>query len=211
MISPSQIQKPYKRSLDNLFFYASWELVLWQIFGTMTPDISPIITGIDSYTGNYTYSGVRDNYYNAKIGDNWNQRQIINGVSKPESTIAGLLNGSGLWIWGDLQLEAKKQYFDTGRARIVIFGHTHRGMVKGYNSNNYELLSGHLDSLPPRERLGYPTKILLTLRISRTERVDFLQVESILFNAKRVYLARRRKARELKKITFQDNILKEVF
>lgn len=111
MISPSQIQKPYKRSLDNLFFYASWELVLWQIFGTMTPDISPIITGIDSYTGNYTYSGVRDNYYNAKIGDNWNQRQIINGVSKPESTIAGLLNGSGLWIWGDLQLGSKKTVF----------------------------------------------------------------------------------------------------
>jgi UDP-2,3-diacylglucosamine pyrophosphatase LpxH len=159
MIGPKQFPAAKTGIVDNLFFYASWELVLYQVFGTVFPDIPPILTGIDGYKSSFTYAQARDNYFNAKIGDKWGQRQQINGVNKPENTITGLLNGAGLWIWADLQLEAQKQYFEPNRAKIVVFGHTHRAMMKGYNQDNYEVLSGLHESMPPRERLGPPAKI----------------------------------------------------
>ena len=143
-------------SAGNIFFYGAWELVLLKIFKTIEPDIPPIITGIDGYTKDYTYNEARDIYYDAGIGDNWQSRQEINKVYSPESEIASLLAGAGVFIWGDLEYAAWKQYFVPERAKIVVFGHTHMAMLKGYNVSNKAIISEPV-SRPRKDILG-PTK-----------------------------------------------------
>ena len=159
MIHPPEGKGIRREMLDNIFFYASWEIVLYQLFGTIFPKIHPIITGIDGYTQNYDYAQARNNYYDANIGNNWQQRQTINGVYKPDNTVTGLLNGTGLWIWGDLQTEAIEQYFIPNRTKIVVFGHTHRTMIKAYNKNNLEINTEYQKSQLTKEQLGHPAKI----------------------------------------------------
>jgi hypothetical protein len=55
MITPNQTSLSAMHSWGNKFFYASWELVLWKIFGSIEPNIPPIITGINGYSKDYTY------------------------------------------------------------------------------------------------------------------------------------------------------------
>lgn len=156
MVGPAQTPQNLALTPGNVFFYAAWEIVLWKIFGTMEPNIPDIITGIDGYTNDYTYNGARDNYYNADIAGNWKNRQEINGVYSPESEAAALLAGTGVFIWGDLEYAARKQYFESERASIVIFGHTHMAMLKGYNNLNNEIIS-ESETTSIRNQLG-PTK-----------------------------------------------------
>jgi UDP-2,3-diacylglucosamine pyrophosphatase LpxH len=143
----------------NDIFYLSWEFILQKMFGTLQPDIPPIVTGIDGYTDSYTHSQIRDLYYNADIGGQWVRRQTLNGVKKPESGLSILLTAARLFIWGDMQIAAQREYFETGKARIVVFGHNHRATVKGYNSDNLEILSGAQETLPPKARLGQAAKV----------------------------------------------------
>jgi hypothetical protein len=142
----------------DAFFYGSWEVVLYQIFGTLKPDIPAIITGIDGYSNPYTYAQARDLYFNADIAGKWNQRQALNGVYSPEDEVSALLAGAGVWIWGNLEVAAQQQYFVPKRAEIVVFGHTHMALLKGYNKYNKEILSA-TESLPAFDQLGPATKI----------------------------------------------------
>jgi hypothetical protein len=142
----------------DAFFYGSWEVVLYQIFGTFKPDIPAIITGIDGYSNPYTYAQARDLYFNADIAGKWNQRQAMNGVYSPEDEVSALLAGAGVWIWGNLEVAAQQQYFVPKRAEIVVFGHTHMALLKGYNKYNKEILSA-TESLPAFDQLGPATKI----------------------------------------------------
>ncbi len=142
----------------NAFFYGTWEVVLYQIFGTLKPDIPAIITGIDGYSNPYTYAQARDLYFNADIAGRWNQRQAMNGVYSPEDEVSAILAGAGVWIWGNLEVAAQQQYFVPKRAEIVIFGHTHMALLKGYNKYNNEILSAS-ESVTAEDQLGPVTKI----------------------------------------------------
>lgn len=158
MISGKQISSQKDDFWGNVFFSGSWELVLFQIFGTLKPDIPEIVTGIDGYTSSYSYDGARKIYYNADIAGKWKQRQTMNGVYSPEDEVSALLTGAGLWIWGDLQLAAQQQYFLTKRAKIVVFGHSHKAMLKEYNKYGNEIVSSP-ESLPSKDQLGPCSKI----------------------------------------------------
>jgi calcineurin-like phosphoesterase family protein len=158
MINEPQEPQALVSTPGNIFFFTAWELVVWKIFGTFLPDVPAIITDIDGYTASYTYSQARDHYYDADIAGNWEDRQDINGVYSPQSEIAALLAGTGVFIWGDLELSAWKQYFVPGRANIVIFGHTHMAMVKSYNKSNRAIVS-EPESLPSEDQLGLTAKI----------------------------------------------------
>jgi predicted phosphodiesterase len=150
--------QPNKTFWGNAFFYGAWEVVLWKIFGTVEPNVPDIITGIDGYTKSYTYNQARDIYYDADIAGNWKDRQVMDGVYSPESEVSALLAGSGVFIWGDLEYAAWKQYFVPERAKIVIFGHTHMGMLKGYNNANKAIVSDP-ESSPKKDQLGPTRKI----------------------------------------------------
>jgi UDP-2,3-diacylglucosamine pyrophosphatase LpxH len=158
MISGKHMASAKADFWGNAFFYGSWEVVLYQIFATLKPDIPAIITGIDGYSNPYTYAQARDLYFNADIAGRWNQRQAMNGVYSPEDEVSALLAGAGIWIWGDLQVAAQQQYFLPKRAEIVVFGHTHMALLKGYNKYNNEILSAS-ESVPAEAQLGPATKI----------------------------------------------------
>ncbi len=142
----------------DAFFYGTWEVVLYQIFGTLNPNIPAIITGIDGYSNPYTYAQARDLYFNADIAGKWNQRQAMNGVYSQEDEVSALLAGAGVWIWGNLEVAAQQQYFVPKRAEIVVFGHTHMALLKGYNKYDKEILLAP-DSAPAADQLGPVTKI----------------------------------------------------
>ena len=135
----------------NAFFYTAWELALLKVFGTLWPDIPAIITGIDGYTDSYTYAQTRDHYYNADIAGYWKQRQETNGVYIPEGEVSGMLVGAGIFIWGKLQEAAKEQYLSPNRAKIVVYGHTHMAMLKGYNKYTKEIVMNSTGPLKAEE------------------------------------------------------------
>jgi UDP-2,3-diacylglucosamine pyrophosphatase LpxH len=88
-----------------------------------------IVTGVDGYTQTYSVNGGKD-IYTPTIETNWKQRQIDNGVYDPVYFETGLLNASGLFWFGTLEEPAIVQYFLQGRAKIVVFGHTHQAMIR---------------------------------------------------------------------------------
>ncbi|MFA6291805.1 MAG: hypothetical protein WC637_08495, partial [Victivallales bacterium] len=114
--------------------------------------------GIDGYSNPYTYDQVRDLYFNADIAGKWNQRQAINGVYSQEDEVSALLASAGLWVWGDLEAAALQQYFVPKRAEIVVFGHSHMALIKGYNKYNREIQSA-AEIVPAADQLGPVTKI----------------------------------------------------
>lgn len=158
MISAKRNQQEMLPSIGDLFFYSAWELVVWKIFDTIEPSVPPIITGIDGFTADYTYKQARDLYFDAHIGSNWQKRQEINKVYSPQSEISALLAGTGIFIFGDLELAASKQYFVPDRAKIVVFGHTHMAMLKGYNDSNQEIAT-NVEYKPDKDNLGLTKKI----------------------------------------------------
>lgn len=92
-------------------------------------DAPQIVTGVDGYTQIYSVNGGRD-IYTPTIGPDWQQRQVNNGVYRPELFEAGILNASGLFWFGTLEESATVQYLLPDRARIAVFGHTHRAMIR---------------------------------------------------------------------------------
>ncbi|HID93863.1 MAG TPA: hypothetical protein EYP60_07185 [bacterium (Candidatus Stahlbacteria)] len=91
------------------------------------PDIQydklQIVTGINGYSELYSPDSARD-IYTKTIGPNWEQRQINNGVYAHEDFLIAELNGLST-----LEVSAGVQYFKENRAKIVVFGHTHKAML----------------------------------------------------------------------------------
>ncbi len=87
-------------------------------------DEPQIVTGVDGYTELYSPDSARD-IYTKTIGPNWPQREIRNGVYEHEPFLVAETNGVGT-----LELSAVTQYFIPQRAKIVVFGHTHKVMIR---------------------------------------------------------------------------------
>jgi UDP-2,3-diacylglucosamine pyrophosphatase LpxH len=126
-------EKEQKEFLDNEKFYVSWEGML--LLGGLFSEVEAI-TGIDGYTDNYSQDQARDHYYYANIGDNWKERQEHNNVYSYESVWRAIMVGTADFNDGLLITAAENQYFKTNRANIVLFGHTHKDVLKTYDSNN---------------------------------------------------------------------------
>lgn len=114
----------------DLEFVAAWDIAIADInVHGLDKDARIIKMGIDGYTNDMSVNGARDNY-SATIGSNWDQRQSINGVYSRMSETSAILSGSGIGWWGDLEEPADFQYLIPGRAKIVVFGHSHKAMLK---------------------------------------------------------------------------------
>jgi len=123
--SPIQVPEGiFENETDELIYTMGWGAAMIAI---NIPDIQynepQIITGVDGYSELYSPDSARD-IYTKTIGPNWEQRQTSNGVYKHEDFLTAELNGLGT-----LELSAVFQYFRPNRAKIVVFGHTHKAMI----------------------------------------------------------------------------------
>lgn len=123
--SPIQVPEGVSENqADELIYTIGWGAAMIAI---NIPDIQynepQIITGVDGYSELYSPDSARD-IYTKTIGPNWEQRQTSNGVYKHEDFLTAELNGLGT-----LELSAVFQYFRPNRAKIVVFGHTHKAMI----------------------------------------------------------------------------------
>ena len=123
--SPIQIPEEISENqADELIYTMGWGAAMIAI---NIPNIQynepQIITGVDGYSELYSPDSARD-IYTKTIGPNWEQRQTSNGVYKHEDFLTAELNGLGT-----LELSAIFQYFRPNRAKIVVFGHTHKAMI----------------------------------------------------------------------------------
>ncbi len=124
------LAEPSGLTRGNLEFALSWDIAIADINVPGLDKNAPIIkTGIDGYTADMSVNGARDNYSPA-IGDQWSQRQGINGVYSKISETSAILTGSGIGWWGDLEEAADVEYLWPGRARIAVFGHSHKALIK---------------------------------------------------------------------------------
>ncbi len=133
--TPASLRRPGGRGYDyfgNLAFDAGWYICVATIFHNPFTNSPAMLTGIDGYTDPMLPEQARANYADADIAGNWTKRQTINGVYKYETELGALLAGSGVFCFGDLEVSALRQYLEPGRARIVVFGHTHDAMLKQY-------------------------------------------------------------------------------
>lgn len=117
-------------TLQKLEYVAGWDLAVATIgVPGLDPDTPQILTGVDGYTQTYSTDGARDIYTDG-IDANWNGQQDANGVYTHETFENALLNGSGVAFLGTLEESAILQYFVPDRAKIAVFGHTHRAMLR---------------------------------------------------------------------------------
>jgi UDP-2,3-diacylglucosamine pyrophosphatase LpxH len=124
------VVEPAAPGAADLEFYAAWEIAIAAIGVHGLDKDAPIIkTGIDGYTADLSVNGARDNY-SATIGSNWDQRQVSNEVYAKMTETSAILTGSGIGWWGNLEEPAEMQYLAPGRAQIVVFGHSHKAMIK---------------------------------------------------------------------------------
>ncbi|MFA5113041.1 MAG: metallophosphoesterase [Candidatus Margulisiibacteriota bacterium] len=124
------VVEPAAPGATDLEFYAAWEIAIAAIgVHDLDKDAKIIKTGIDGYTADMSVNGARDNYA-ATIGSNWEQRQASNEVYSKMSETSAILAGSGIGWWGNLEEPAVTQYLLPGRAKIVVFGHSHKAMIK---------------------------------------------------------------------------------
>ncbi len=92
-------------------------------------------TGIDGFTETYSYKDVIGNnttddriiYKNNAKAANWDNLQTINNVPEHIAVLVAILNG----VYDPLMNLMSEEYFshDGCTKRIVVFGHTHKGML----------------------------------------------------------------------------------
>lgn len=129
MIQGTVAESPGARSAD-IEFAAAWDIAIAAIGLHGLDKDAPIIkTGINGYNDLMSVNGAKANY-SPQIGDQWDSRQEINGVYSKMDEWTAILTGSGVGWWGDLQEPAEFQYLIPKRARIIAFGHSHKGMIK---------------------------------------------------------------------------------
>ncbi|MBU0672227.1 MAG: metallophosphoesterase [Candidatus Margulisbacteria bacterium] len=117
-------------AIADLEFVAAWDIAIAEInIHGLDKDAKIIKMGIDGYTADMSVNDAKDNY-KANIGSQWDQRQSINGVYSKMTETSAILAGSGIGWWGDLEDPADLQYLVPGRAKIVVFGHSHKAMLK---------------------------------------------------------------------------------
>ena len=111
-------------------FVAGWDLAIADInINNLDRNAAIIKMGINGYAGPMSVNDAQANY-DQQIGSQWDQRQGINGVYSKMMEWTAILNGSGIGWWGDLEEPAEIQYLLPGRAKIVVFGHSHKALIK---------------------------------------------------------------------------------
>jgi len=129
---PVNMQSTENKNAQEIYTTA-WDIAVAAINIPQFDPVKPqIYTEVNGYTECYSSNGARD-IYTQNIGDNWQERQQINGVPVPNSEVVGILNGSGKFFWfGTLEYSAIAQYFTPleSNINIVVFGHTHKAMLK---------------------------------------------------------------------------------
>lgn len=111
-------------------FVAGWDIAIADINVKNLDKDAPIIKmGINGYTATMSVNDAKANY-DQNIGTQWDQRQSINGVYAKMMEWTAILSGSGIGWWGDLEEPADLQYLVPNRAKIVVFGHSHKAMLK---------------------------------------------------------------------------------
>ena len=119
-----------QRTAQEVEYVAAFDVAVVAIdVPNLDLDTPQIVTGVDGYTQTYSVNSGRD-IYTPTIGPDWQQRQVNNGVYRPDLFETGLLNASGLFWFGTLEESATTQYFLPERAKIAVFGHTHRAMIR---------------------------------------------------------------------------------
>lgn len=114
----------------DLEFVGAWDVAIAAIgIHDLDKNAKQIKMGIDGYNADMSVNDAKDNY-SSTIGSNWDQRQDINGVYSKEYEWTSILIGSGIGWWGDLEEPAILQYLSPDRAKIVVFGHSHKAMMK---------------------------------------------------------------------------------
>ena len=85
-----------------------------------------IMGGIDLNFSPKSLLSISLEYFN--LLNKWDKISEINQIKVPFTAEDALING-----FDDLSAEALRQYFLYDKANIVVFGHTHKGMIKGWD------------------------------------------------------------------------------
>lgn len=127
---------PYQKQAtgDELLFLTAWTAAYaYLIFHydlTVAPDSANIaMGGIDGYPGPFSFNGVMA-MYAANIEEVWPATSQANRMPVSMPVAMAILNGSS-----DLSFTSFYEYMDAQSPRrydIVVFGHTHHAMLKGW-------------------------------------------------------------------------------
>jgi UDP-2,3-diacylglucosamine pyrophosphatase LpxH len=124
--------KKLSTSINNdAEFVTAWSLATAYTIATFMMDMDTIpmdsanikMAGIDGYSDNFSFNGVRD-MYSANIQEQWQNTQLINKVPKPMSVFLAILNGT--FLYSSVLYEYLVDIFSPDAPKIIAFGHSHK-------------------------------------------------------------------------------------
>jgi hypothetical protein len=128
----------------------------------VAPDSANIqMGGIDGYPGPEGFNAVRD-MYAAYIEAVWPATLVVNQMPVAMPATMAIIDGNS-----DLYAAAAMQYMQTPspvKCRIVVFGHTHKAMIKVYPAgSNYTAIYGNTGTWVDEQLTSHPVRTFIEI------------------------------------------------
>ncbi len=170
-------------------YQAAWMPVLIKYPTNFGWEEKSFRTGIDGFTETYSYKDVIGNnttddriiYRNNAKAANWDNLQTINNVPEHIAVLVAILNG----VYDPLMNLMSEEYFshDGCTKRIVVFGHTHKGMLSLMTNSYLKKIGRDAHSIyantgtwVDKVASGYPTQSFIV--ITPFDNIEFVDLYS---------------------------------